>query len=242
MHRHRRYEYLNINFNMSSAYGAIQRPTGSGSPAAAQHDAAVQHVLATINAAPAFQSANIAIVPVPQALPASSPLFAHLHALLNHEITQGNTYPQEHTLDANAFKAYFLSADAFVALRNVNPPLSLSAPGDESDPASWPAHLVKTHVAGTFYIKPNFPGRCSHVCNGGFIVSPSHRARNVGVAMALAFVRLAPAIGYRASMFNLVFVSNQASVKLWTRCGFKVIGRIPRVGRLALGDGDGNRD
>ena len=25
-------------------------------------------------------------------------------------------------------------------------------------------------VAGCFYVKPNFPGRCSHVCNGGFIV------------------------------------------------------------------------
>ena len=24
-------------------------------------------------------------------------------------------------------------------------------------------------VLGTFYIKPNFPDRCAHICNGGFI-------------------------------------------------------------------------
>ena len=29
-------------------------------------------------------------------------------------------------------------------------------------------------VAGCFYVKPNFPGRCSHVANGGFIVRCRH--------------------------------------------------------------------
>jgi RimJ/RimL family protein N-acetyltransferase len=33
-------------------------------------------------------------------------------------------------------------------------------------------------------------------------------------------------------MFNLVFESNVASIKLWRRLGFKEIGRIPKAGRL----------
>ena len=26
-----------------------------------------------------------------------------------------------------------------------------------------------------FYVKPNFPGRCAHVCNGGFITKKNFR-------------------------------------------------------------------
>jgi RimJ/RimL family protein N-acetyltransferase len=33
-------------------------------------------------------------------------------------------------------------------------------------------------------------------------------------------------------MFNLVFESNVASIKLWRRLGFKESGRVPKAGRL----------
>ena len=29
-------------------------------------------------------------------------------------------------------------------------------------------------VLGAFYVKPNFPGRCSHICNGGTRRITSH--------------------------------------------------------------------
>ena len=32
-------------------------------------------------------------------------------------------------------------------------------------------------ILGCFYIKPNFPGRCAHICNGGFIVNPNYRGK-----------------------------------------------------------------
>lgn len=83
-----------------------------------------------------------------------------------------------------------------------------------------------------FYIKPNFPGRCSHICNGGFIVMQDQRGNGVGKVMGKAYLQLAPLMGYKASVFNLVFEDNVASVKLWSRLGFNVIGRIPRAGRL----------
>lgn len=59
-------------------------------------------------------------------------------------------------------------------------------------------------VWGAFYIKPNFPGRCSHVCNGGFITDPRMRRRGVARLMGHAFLRFAKDLGYRASYFNLV--------------------------------------
>ncbi|KAJ3330819.1 hypothetical protein HDU76_004787 [Blyttiomyces sp. JEL0837] len=50
--------------------------------------------------------------------------------------------------------------------------------------------------------------------------------------MAEAFKVLAPVLGYKASMFNLVFESNVGSVQLWRSCGFQEIGRVPKAGRL----------
>lgn len=34
-------------------------------------------------------------------------------------------------------------------------------------------------------------------------------------------------------MFNLVFENNVASIKIWERLGFKIIGRVPGAARLA---------
>lgn len=39
-----------------------------------------------------------------------------------------------------------------------------------------------------------------------------------------------------AAMFNLVFESNEPSVRLWRSLGFKQIGRIPQAGLLAHGE------
>jgi ribosomal protein S18 acetylase RimI-like enzyme len=50
--------------------------------------------------------------------------------------------------------------------------------------------------------------------------------------MALAFIQIAPLLGYKASMFNLVFESNIVSVHLWRSLGFKEIGRVPNAGYL----------
>jgi L-amino acid N-acyltransferase YncA len=50
--------------------------------------------------------------------------------------------------------------------------------------------------------------------------------------MASAFIEIAPLLGYRASMFNLVFENNLASIRLWKSLNFKEIGRVPNAGYL----------
>ncbi|KAI9102829.1 hypothetical protein DFS34DRAFT_412387 [Phlyctochytrium arcticum] len=146
-------------------------------------------------------------------------LIAQMRQFLNDEIAAGDTYPQELELDEAGFAAYFLSANAFV----------LKSTGSGDIPPGEPL--------GVFYIKPNFPGRCSHICNAGFIVSPKYRSRGVGTALAQSFLRLAPLLHYRAAMFNLVFTSNTSSIRIWDKLGFQRIGRLPRAGRLLQADG-----
>jgi L-amino acid N-acyltransferase YncA len=128
--------------------------------------------------------------------------------LLNEAIVEGQTYPQLEVLDAAGFRAYFLSHEAFVC-------------------------RVAGAVVGAFYVKPNFPGRCAHICNGGFVVARPARGNGVARAMARVFLRVARALGYRAVMFNLVFESNTPSVRLWDSLGFARSGRVPQAGLLA---------
>ena len=66
--------------------------------------------------------------------------------LLNRELEGGLSYPQQGPLTTEAFEGYYLSHDAFCVRR-------------KSDDA----------FCGSVYIKPNFPGRSSHICNGTHI-------------------------------------------------------------------------
>lgn len=134
--------------------------------------------------------------------------------LLNAAIAEGNTYPFDEEMDDVTFASYFLSHEAF----------TLSArDGTDGD---------RKAVRGIFYIKPNFPGRCSHICNGGFVVDESARGNGVCRRMGEAFLMLAPILGYRAAMFNLCFVTNVASCHLWRSLGFSELAVIPKAGNL----------
>jgi L-amino acid N-acyltransferase YncA len=43
---------------------------------------------------------------------------------------------------------------------------------------------------------------------------------------------IAASLGYEAVMFNLVFSTNIASIRLWQSLGFQTIGRIPGAVKL----------
>lgn len=45
---------------------------------------------------------------------------------------------------------------------------------------------------GSFYVKPNYPGRSSHVCNAGFLVSKAARGKGVGKALGRQYLEWAP--------------------------------------------------
>lgn len=47
-------------------------------------------------------------------------------------------------------------------------------------------------------------------CNGGFIVPHATRGKGASHALAKGFIIYAPKLGYRASVFNLVYASESA--------------------------------
>jgi ribosomal protein S18 acetylase RimI-like enzyme len=82
-------------------------------------------------------------------------------------------------------------------------------------------------VVGTYYLKTNFPGQGSHVCNCGYVVAESARGQGVASAMCIHSQELARAAGYRCMMFNFVASSNHVAVRLWKKLGFDIVGTLP---------------
>ena len=100
----------------------------------------------------------------------------------------------------------------------------------------WMRHTQSVYVAvdeskvqGTYYIKPNQPGRGSHVCNAGYIVNPAARGKGIGKAMCLHSLDEAKKLGYKAMQYNLVVSTNKGAIKVWKNCGFEIAGTLPKA-------------
>ncbi|WFD44565.1 hypothetical protein MPSI1_003233 [Malassezia psittaci] len=169
-----------------------------------------------------------------------------MRASFNETIAEGDTYPFRDAMDQNTFGSYFCGYDVVVGIL-INTPQIAAQDGSEvvladllnvsdsnatqqdllNDHFQWPAQL-----GGFYYVKPNYPGRSSHICNAGFIVPKQSRGLGLGGLLGRSYLIYAPAFGYEASVFNLVYETNQASAKIWERLGFQVVGRVPRAGLL----------
>ena len=110
------------------------------------------------------------------------------------------------------------------------PPLSR-----EAFEAVWVDHVaaviaarVDGRLAGAYYLKPNFPGRSAHIANAGYVVDSSYRGRGIGRRLIQDSIARAPALGFDAIQFNLVYASNPARA-LYEELGWREIGRIPRA-------------
>lgn len=132
-----------------------------------------------------------------------------IFSILKEAVDEGQTYPQDTMETMDDFRAFYVSHDVFVAVE------------EETDEA-----------VGSFYVKPNFPGLCSHVCNGGFLVRRDKRRQGISHFLGQAFLTIARDLGYKSSLFNLVFVSNTASIHMCKSMGLIEVGRIPEVGNL----------
>ncbi|KAF9485998.1 hypothetical protein BDN70DRAFT_870489 [Pholiota conissans] len=182
-------------------------------------------------------------LPTARALPG---LVEYLGAVFAKEVEAGLTYPQEGEMSQGTFEAYFFAADVFVGVVGGylgTATVGASAGGQTLDiETERGGRTWEECIAGFYYIKPNYPGRSSHICNAGFVVPPIQRGRRYGTLLSQSYVHYAPKLGYQASVFNLVYVNNSASVKyarLWEKLGFTKAGRIPRAGRLRTKDGLG---
>ncbi|KAF4497438.1 acetyltransferase [Fusarium agapanthi] len=149
-------------------------------------------------------------------------LIAYLCDQINKEIEGGDTYPMMDPFAADKFGPYwFQNFGAIMLLGDVE------RAEDVVEGKDWSRECL-----GSFYIKPNYPGRSSHVCNAGFLVTDASRNRGVGRLMGEAYLDWAPKLGYTYSVFNLVYETNVASCRIWDALGFKRIGRVKGCGNL----------
>jgi RimJ/RimL family protein N-acetyltransferase len=86
---------------------------------------------------------------------------------------------------------------------------------------------IDGQFAGTYYLRPNQPGRGSHVANAGYMVVEAFRGRGLSVAMCEHSLETARRMGFTAMQFNFVVSTNVAAGRAWEKCGFAVVGRLP---------------
>ncbi|EHK43763.1 hypothetical protein TRIATDRAFT_222395, partial [Trichoderma atroviride IMI 206040] len=149
-------------------------------------------------------------------------LVVYLCAQINKEIDGGDTYPLMDPFTADGFADFWFQNFGAVMLLG-----SIEGAHQLLDGKDWAKECL-----GSFYIRPNYPGRSSHVCNGGFLVTDASRNRGAGRLMGEAYIDWAPRLGYTYSVFNLVYETNVASCKIWDALGFKRIGRVKGCGNL----------
>ncbi|OLL24466.1 L-azetidine-2-carboxylic acid acetyltransferase [Neolecta irregularis DAH-3] len=137
-------------------------------------------------------------------------LLFSIHQTLNKEIEMGETYPIERLVSLEECTTFWFGA--FCAVMTTG--------------------RLDAKFLGCFFIKPNYPGRCSHVANSGFLVAHAHRNQGIGKELAKAFLKYCPQLGYKSCVFNLVFATNKSSIRLWESLGFEKIGTVKNAARL----------
>jgi ribosomal protein S18 acetylase RimI-like enzyme len=126
--------------------------------------------------------------------------------ILEPAIRAGETYALERDLDRTAALAYW------------------RAPGNEVFVAEDGGRIV-----GTYLLRANQHGGGALVCNGGYVTAPDAQGKGVAHVMCLHSLEHARARGFRAMQFNFVVSTNTRAVALWERCGFEVVGRLPKA-------------
>lgn len=149
-----------------------------------------------------------------------------MFTLFNEIIDEGTTYVQENRVNMDEFTQYYFPHFVAVMLKGhidpndrLNTDLAIEVGGSNE-------------FLGCFYIKPNYIGRSSHICNAGFLVTFNNRGKSCGTVMGRNYLKLAPLLGFKSSVFNLVYETNISSCKIWDNLGFDRIGRIPKAGRM----------
>lgn len=140
----------------------------------------------------------------------------------NYVIEEGRTYPHYKTMSYDEFLLYLFDHFAAILVRG-----EYTSEWDSEGREKWEPRYL-----GHFYIKPNYMGRCSHVCNAGFIVSHKIRGLGLGKELGKQYLHIAPQLGYVYSVFNLVFETNVASMRIWESLGFERLGYLKNVGML----------
>lgn len=126
------------------------------------------------------------LIPFSSAAQVPTSLLSYLSDQFNREILKGDTYPMIFPLPLTSFGAYwFQNFGAVMILGEVESVEDVQEM--ERRGIDWTINCL-----GSFYVKPNYPGRSSHICNGGFLVTDAARNKGVGRLMGEGYLEWAP--------------------------------------------------
>lgn len=125
-------------------------------------------------------------------------------------VRAGETYPEPPDLDEAAARHWWIDSHRTVFVA---------------------ADATDGTLLGTYYLTDNKPGQGAHVANAGFMVAAAAQGRGVGRAMGEHSLQAARDLGYLAMQFNMVAVTNEASLRIWDALGFTKVGLLPRAFR-----------
>lgn len=126
------------------------------------------------------------LVPFTSAAMVPRSLLAYLSEQLNKEIEGGDTYAMIDPIPLEQFGSYWFSNfGAIMLLGDIKSVQDVQTMGRQR--ANWAKICL-----GSFNIRPNYPGRSSHVCNGMFIVTDAARNKGVGRLMGEGYLEWAP--------------------------------------------------
>lgn len=125
---------------------------------------------------------------IPFASPDEVPqsLLEYLSDQLNKEIEKGDTYAMDDPIPLDHFGMYWFNSFGAVMLLGDIKSVEEVHHMDQTG-ANWSKICL-----GSFNIRPNYPGRSSHVCNGMFIVTEAARNKGVGRLMGEGYLEWAP--------------------------------------------------
>lgn len=132
--------------------------------------------------------------------------FENIYPMLREVFDKGDTYVFQENLSRNEIYDVWMKKNQYVFVA-----------------------VDEGKILGTYYIKTNQPGRGSHVCNAGYIVSTAARGKGLGKEMCLHSIEEAKKLGYKAMQFNIVVSTNEGAIKVWESCGFGIVGTLPKI-------------
>jgi L-amino acid N-acyltransferase YncA len=103
---------------------------------------------------------------------------------------------------------------------------------DEHDPASLPIYVAERQgaIVGWCSLSAYRPGRAAlrRTAEISYYVGAAARGRGVGTALVRHAIEQAPRLGKHA-LFGILLERNAPSIRLLTKCGFELWGRLPDV-------------